>query len=272
MNCANALDQLHAYVDTELASSDALLVEAHLMECDACRSEFGALLAGVETVRGTQGVYEAPETSRQRVLDLMKRHQRRTSLWRWSIAAGVAALVLIAFGTFLPGRAARSVGLGEFAVESHLRYAKGTLPLDVKSEEPQVLAAWLSARLPFRLQLPNYPEPAGQTKKYVLEGTRLLQLNNEDVAYLAYQMKGRPISLLMTASPGMAPSGGEIYRSGGLAFHSTVYKGLRVITWTDKGLHYALVSEMATGGAESCMVCHGSEGDHIKVAPLRPRL
>jgi anti-sigma factor RsiW len=271
MTCAKALDQLHAYVDAELEPADTLSMEAHLMECDACRRDFEALLSGVEAVRGAHGVYEVPETSRQRVLELMAGHRRRTGLWRLGIAAAIAALLFGAFGV-VERRVSRQDGLEEFATESHLRYARGTLPLDLKSEEPSVVANWLSARMPFRLKLPNYPEPAGRTKKYVLEGTRLLQLSDQDIAYLAYRMKGRPISLLMTASARMAPSGGEIYRSGGLAFHSTKRKGLRIITWSDKGLNYALVSEMATGGAESCLVCHGNEADHQKVAPLRPRL
>jgi anti-sigma factor RsiW len=271
VTCANAIERLHAYVDAELPPADALSIEAHLMECAACRREFETLLAGVETVRGAHGVYDTPETSRVRTLKLVSSHYRRSRIWRLAAVAALAAFAIGAFET-VERRVSRNNGLGEFAAESHLRYARGTLPLDLKSEDPQILANWLSVRMPFRLKLPNYPEPAGKSKKYVLEGTRLLQLSDQDVAYLAYRMNGRPISLLMTASARLAPSGGDIYRSGGLAFHSTQHKGLRVITWTDKGLHYALVSEMATGGAESCMVCHGTEADHQKVEPLRPKL
>ncbi len=272
MNCAQALELLHAYVDAELVPSDALSVEVHLMECGTCRREFEALLAGVEAIRGVHGVYEPPESSLQPIVELIDSHRRRARLWRFGAIAAVLVLFLIGYRTVT--RIVSEVhGLGEFAAESHLRYAKGTLPLDVRSSDPQFVARWLSARMPFHLKLPNYPEPAGQTKRYVLEGTRLLQLSDEDVAYLAYRMNGRPISLLMTASTRMAQSSqGEIFRSGGLTFRSTQHKGLRVITWTDKALYYALVSEMATGGAESCMVCHGSEADHGKVAPLRPKL
>ncbi|HEY3840721.1 MAG TPA: zf-HC2 domain-containing protein [Bryobacteraceae bacterium] len=266
MNCYLAHLQIHAYLDGELAPGDALSFEAHLMDCAECRKEFEALLATVETVRGAQGVYEATERSRQRAAQLIATSRRGN----WRVGAIAAALAIGAFLTwFVHARPDRPDLLTEFAAESHLHYANGRLPLDIRSEEPKAVAAWLSARLPFRLNLPNYPEPPGSTKKYVLEGARLLQSGSDDVAYLAYRMDRRPISLLMTTSARIVPRGGEIYYSGGLAFHSKLYKGLRVITWSDKGLHYALVSELATGGAQSCMVCHGSEEEHQKFAPLR---
>jgi anti-sigma factor RsiW len=269
MNCNLAHLQVHAYLDSELAAPDAMAFEAHLMDCSACRKEFEALLATAETIRGAHGVYEPPETARARAAALIADHSRGT----WHIVAAAAALAAgVILAWMLHDRTPAPDPLTEFAAESHLHYAGGRLPLDIRSEEPKTVAAWLSSRLPFRLSLPNYPEPPGQAKKYVLEGARLLQAGPDDVAYLAYRMDQRPISLLMTTSARIVPKGGEVFYSGGLAFHSKLYKGLRVITWSDKGLHYALVSELATGGAQSCMVCHGSEGDHQKVAPLGRRL
>jgi anti-sigma factor RsiW len=122
------------------------------------------------------------------------------------------------------------------------------------------------------MTLPNYPEAPGQAKKYVLAGARLLQYDEDDVAYVAYRMRGRPISLLIASSARVSPGGGNVYRSGGLTFHSISRKGLQTITWEDRGLSYALVSDLRTVGAESCVVCHGGAGEDRKFAPLRPTL
>jgi anti-sigma factor RsiW len=270
MNCSSARLELHAYLDAELDAGAALAVEAHLMDCAGCRREFEALQATVETVRGAHGVYDAPESSRERAAGLVAGHQRSAYV-RFAAIAAAFAVAIVSFYALRPFFAPRDT-MTELAAESHLRYAKGNLPLDIRSNEPSVVAAWLSKRLPFRLTLPNYPEPPGKTKPYVLEGARLLQSGHDDVAYLAYQMANRPISLLITGSSRIAPSGGNIYYSGGLEFHTRMCNGLRVITWSDKGLNYALVSGLATEGAGSCIVCHGTKEDQRKWAPLNPRL
>jgi len=45
------------------------------------------------------------------------------------------------------------------------------------------------------LQLPNYQESSRQEKLYHLEGARLVALNNDYAAYVAYKMKQSPITL-----------------------------------------------------------------------------
>lgn len=271
MNCALAHLQLHPYLDGELAVADALCLEAHLIECDTCRREFEAVQVAVETVRGANSLYEPPEASRARVSELIASHHRRRMAVRIAAVAAILAAGLV-FARSVSERLASPDSLAELAVESHLRYARGILPLDIRSQEPQTVARWVSNRVPFQFTLPNYPAAPGETKKYVLAGARLLQLGHADVAYLAYSMDGRPISLLLTSSRSSVPSGGEVYYSGGLAFHTSLYKGRRVTTWSDKGLNYALVSELATAGAESCMVCHGSDAGHDRFPTLKPRL
>jgi len=181
--------------------------------------------------------------------------------------AGLAAACLLGI-LLIPSPSASE--FNEFAAGSHLRYAKGAMPLDVASSEPEVVSRWLSTRLPFHLQLPNYPEGRGEPKRYRLVGARLLQYRNRDVAFLAYEMDHRPISLLMTSDPVATPSNGTVYRSGALAFHFSDRKGLKLIAWTDRGLHYSLVSELGANGAESCMICHGGEGQRRVIEELKP--
>lgn len=71
-------------------------------------------------------------------------------------------------------------------------------------------------------------------------------------------METRPISLLVTSETQVMPAGGEVIPFGSLTFHQKAVSGLKVITWTDKGLTYALVSDLAVDGERSRLVCHGS--------------
>jgi anti-sigma factor RsiW len=89
-----------------------------------------------------------------------------------------------------------------------------------------------------------------------------------DVAYLAYSMNRRPISLLVTSASQVKPGGGQTFRTGGIEFHFSSERGLRLITWSDRGLSYALVSDPGVTGAESCVICHGSTADRKKIGTL----
>jgi anti-sigma factor RsiW len=161
-------------------------------------------------------------------------------------------------------------GYEQFAAQAHRDYARGAFPLDVASSQPQVVSDWLEPRVPFHLTLPNYPE--GGPKRYTLAGARLMQYRGEDVAYLAYEMDRKPISLLISSSSRVMPSGGETYQSGGLTFYFASEQGLRIITWRDRGLTYAQVSDLDVKGAESCVICHGAEGERRKFEGLGKRL
>lgn len=272
MNCEDVKDRLHHYLDGELIAQDALQLEAHLVECPACRKEYEALGSVVETVRAATPLYKAPEESYARAREVVKAHRNRVAMWRGAIAAAAALVIWFSFSSVHQPAASGRDAFADFGAESHLRYARGALPLDIRSEEPQVVALWLTNRLPFHLTLPNYPEQPGQSKRYSLVGARLLQYREDDVAYLAYRMEDKPISLLIAASSRVVPAGGDTYRAGGLTFHMTSHKGLRMITWVDKGLSYALVSDLDAVGAESCVICHGGAGETEKFAPLRPKL
>jgi hypothetical protein len=91
-------------------------------------------------------------------------------------------------------------------------------------------------------------------------------------AYVAYRMDDEPISLLVTSAATVVPAGGSVVRSGALTFHVEPVAGLKVISWTDNGLTYALASDVAVEASRSCLVCHGSAEERGKVErfPRRP--
>jgi anti-sigma factor RsiW len=131
------------------------------------------------------------------------------------------------------------------------------------------VADWFAGRVPFHLTLPDYPVGAGERKPYTLVGGRLVAFDGDYAAYVAYRMQDRPISLLVTSSAAARPAGGVEVTSGRLTFHLESVAGLKVITWVDHGLTYALVSDLREDGARSCLVCHGTEQERRKLEGLR---
>ena len=147
------------------------------------------------------------------------------------------------------------------AAETHLRRTRGQLPLEVETAAPQRISEWFGNKVNFSVKLPNYQESSGQEKLYTLEGARLVGYKDDYAAYVAYRMKERPISLVITSDSVAKPSGGEEIVARGLTFHYNAIHGLKVITWSDRGLTYALVSDLEERGQQSCIVCHQGTKD-----------
>jgi anti-sigma factor RsiW len=267
-SCDEIRPQIQFYVDDELPPPEVLEVEKHLVDCASCRSEYQRQSTVVDLVRGAKPLYETSERSLRQVKALVNRHEARSG-WRAPAAAAVLVGVLSLTALyFLRVRPEQAGEFAAFAADTHLEFARRAVPLDLSSSDPAEVSGWLQTRLPFHLQLPDYPAEPGQPKPYRLAGAKLLLFSNEQAGYLAYEMDGKPISLLLASAPKAAPSGGEVYRSGKLEFHFSYHKGLKVISWTDKGLHYALVTAVAAQGAESCVICHGSAAQREMIKGL----
>lgn len=251
--CQGQTERLHRYLDAELSPAEAIEFEKHVMECDACRTAYQNVRAVSDLVRGARPLYVAPASSYQRSRELIGAAGSRRGRLRWLL--GAAGAVAAAAALALLGHAPE-VPFAEFASAAHLRFAGRGARAGIVSQDPQAVTGWLSPRLDFPLRLPDYPSAAGG-KPYCLTGAGVLDYRGRKAAMIAYEMSGKPITLLMTSSPAAAPAGGEIYRSGKLVFHFYERQGLHVISWTDRGTHYALVSELGGRGADSCAVCHG---------------
>lgn len=269
------------YLDGELVGEDRADFEAHVRECASCRESLEREREVVRAIRHSLPLYEAPKELRDRV-DRLTREQRpapeaprgRLGLsfgHPLVLAASLAAFVLAATALLRESELGRKEGLarpaGAFAalaVDTHLRHERDQLPLEVRSETPAEVSRFFEGRVPFHFTLPDYPVTPGETKLYHLEGGRLVAFGGDYAAYVAYRMEDRPISLLVTSAERVRPEGGELVVSGGLTFHIESVAGLKVITWTDKGLTYALASDLAVTGNRSCMVCHGSAAERGK--------
>jgi anti-sigma factor RsiW len=284
------------HLDDELRGDDLLAFQAHIEICDGCRGVLARERRFLNEVRGVAPIYRASEQLRERAIEALgenqpaatappglRRRVRRMLLgdeygmgWpscRQTLAVAAAVLLTaLGFAFFMSMRtepAKPPSGLARMAVDTHLRHQRGQLPFEITSESPQEISDWFAGKVPFGVKLPNYQEASGQEKLYRLEGARLVAFRNDYAAYVAYEMKNRPISLVMTSNHVAEPSGGEEIVSHGITFHYDSIEGLKVITWSDRGLTYALVSDLEERGQESCMVCHAGTKDRNFLEKLR---
>jgi len=292
--CTTARAHLALYLDDELRNGERDEFLRHIAECFACRDmlarerEFLTEIRGshresapaslrerVEAILGEPSEpLLAPPVLRQRVGRILGRVPTDARRRRH---AAVAALVAVTFvgamaWYLVPVRrvARSSSAFAKMAVDVHQRHVRGELPLEIGSQSPSEVSAWFAGKVRFGLSLPNYQETSGQDRLYYLLGARLVGFENDYAAYIAYRMGDRPISLVVTSDSVALPSGGQEIMSRGLTFHFEVRNGLKVITWTDRGLTYALVSDLEERGQQSCVVCHEGTQDRDFFETLRP--
>jgi anti-sigma factor RsiW len=280
-NCDDIRGRLTLYLDNELQGDERAKVEAHLTECESCAAVFNRELNFLNTIRESGPLHVASPELRNRVERILKvspREQtRRGFRFQWLVATAAGLLVLLLpllVWRFVrqpePAPVAKVCSFALIAVDTHLRHMRGQLPLETESASPQEISAWFANKVNFSVKLPNYQESSGQEKLYTLEGARLVNYEEQYAAYVAYRMADRPISLVITSDSTATPSGGEEIASKGLKFHYNAIDGLKVITWSDRGLTYALVSDLEERGQQSCIVCHAGTKDQDFIEPLKP--
>lgn len=297
ISCEEILARINLYLDDELRDGEQAIVESHIEGCKSCRDALGNQRHLVEEVRQLRPLYESSPELRARVENILNdapapyaappllRRRIQKSLWqsgadRRSLQKVTALVVLVLFvvlavvwqiGLRKDHRLNMPSDFAMMAVDTHNRHRRGMLPLEILTGSPEAISQWFAGKVSFGLTLPNYQESSGQEKLYTLEGARLVGFKNDYAAYVAYEMNERPISLVVTSYEVAQPSGGEEISSKGLTFHYDSVDGLKVITWSDRGLTYALVSDLAERGQQSCMVCHIGTKDRNFLEDLKPK-
>jgi anti-sigma factor RsiW len=169
----------------------------------------------------------------------------------------VTALIL----AFVPSamRQVRAANYVKTAVATHRSYLDGNLVLGIRSDSPERVTSWFTGKVPFQFRL---PQSTPGIPAYQLSGASLVSYQGSPAALVIYEKQKERISLLVASSQSAVVAGGEEVRSGALMFHYRTDQGFKVVTWSNHGLTYALVSAVAGSARESCMVCHQSMADH----------
>lgn len=298
-NCKQIKEQIALYLDNELQGEEKTEVKLHLQKCSMCYQAYEQMKGLLNQISQAKPLYPTPKKLHQsiekllednptpyqaslklqkRVLDILEPKGVLVKSYSKKVLVALAATLIIIVGSisYLIGYQSPVLDKpSEFAlmgVDTHLRHQKGQLPLEINSNSTEEVSNWFTNKLSFGLKLPNYQESSGQEKLYQLEGARLVGFKKDYAAYISYQMQNRPITLVVTTSSVALPSGGEKIISKGLAFHYSVIDGLKVISWADKGLTYALVSDLAERGQQSCIVCHSGTADKDFINDLKIKL
>jgi anti-sigma factor RsiW len=274
--CDNYSMAVQLYLDNELVAGAREVFLTHIDECAHCREQLESEQRLSELLHRAHPLYSASEELRARVDNAVAHHgNRRFELRKRvisffsrpvvdlrTVAAGFAAIALVlAFVPFMLQRV-RAADYVDTAVSSHRSYLEGKLPLQVSSDSPGEIAAWFAGRVPFHFQLPASQLGANVDPAFRLSGGRVVSFRGGHAAMVTYHSQAEDISLLVASSKSAAAAEGDALRSNGLVFYFTSKGGFNIVTWTNHGLTYALVSALHGSAQHSCLVCHENFADH----------
>jgi len=257
-----------------------------MTSCADCRTALDAEQALSSLLHRSRPLYSAPPVLRSRVsaaqmqysasksaqvgicLGALHELQRVLidSVRRFS-SIRVLALVILVLGllfAFVSNvvHQVRATSYVEAAVATHRSYLDGNRPLALRTSSPELVAAWFTDKVPFHFRLPNARSSPSGTSSYRFAGASLVNYRGDPAALVIYEKESQTISLLVASSKSAVVAGGDEVRFGTLTFHYRTDDGLKVITWSNHGLSYALVSNISGSARESCLVCHQNMADH----------
>src|SRR5216684_3086280 len=230
-----------APVETE--SKDARL---HLEQCAACRQFFAAEKSLSALLRKHAPREAASSTLREQVLSRIAEEQQKAKRpIRWSFLRRRSAILLFAVfllsgllvaSLWLRSRHTQeSEQLASILVDDHARYQSATT--EVTSSEPEVINVWFRDRVRFSVQPPRLPDSS-------LVGGRLCNLRGHPAALVVYRKPQNMISLFVLDGSDI-----ELPREHLIALEErpcfvATERGYNVVMWKQRGLLYALVSDI----------------------------
>lgn len=253
--CAETRRWIDCWVDGELDPSAALLVDAHVSRCPACRGEADTIR---ELKRAMAGMREAscPTALRNRIcaaLDELdegeqqaqanvkrRRHGVTFALTGAALASLVLARGIHARGDAVPheGNGPAMAGVLPMVEDVAQRHARD-LPAEVAASDPAQVAQWFRGKLDIPVRPVMF---RGMPARLV--GARISNVGNQMAAALYYDVSGRRVTVFMFDSALMPRDNVEPAMVDGRPVYVGSSHGYTVTLTEQQGVGYAIATDM----------------------------
>ena len=206
MNCEEVRAQLHLYLDAALDDDSRNEIEEHLHACSACHRLYAQQISLHAHLKSHAPDFDAPEDLQRRIMsrvsaaaeeepdEASKIAKPKPNRWfnAWGLVAICCLVVTLALGWLIHAREMEVEEFKDEAVAAHQRSLLVDHLVDVRTSDPDHLAAWFDAYLPFRVTIKDLA-PQG----FKLVGGRLEYLYAQLTAAAVYQANQHVINVLM---------------------------------------------------------------------------
>lgn len=235
MDCQQARNLLHGYLDGELDLLHSVEMEQHLNDCRVCKSAYEQHQALRKVIGGGSLYYRAPADLRKRVRS--EPHRANPSRFSLnprlqsilSLATAAVLLVMVTWGIGRNWRSDPTDTAVDQVVASHVRSLLVDHIADVASSDRHQVKPWFNGKLDYSPEV-NDLAPQG----FPLIGGRLDYVNHRPVAAMVYGRRKHVINLFCW------PTTGE----HSAAFQQLERQGYHLLHWNTSGLEFWAMSDL----------------------------
>ena len=229
--------QLDAYLDGELAATDARELEAHVAQCAECARFRDGRLALRAAIAAQVPAFQTSDVLRQRVRAALRTSARPSRFtfqtwWRPRPLALAAAFVVVALGSWsLAWQRAAGAALADDVLSSHIRSLMPGHLTDVVSSDQHTVKPWFNGKLDYSPPVHDFA-----AQGFPLVGGRLDYLDGRTVAVLTYGRRQHFINVFLwprARGPSGTPNGRD-------------RQGYHLRHWTTSDYAYWVVSDLGT--------------------------
>lgn len=248
MDCGEARKIIYTSDGIQAPSSDVAAAREHIISCPKCVEFFEKEEGLKERLKRGAPKEKATASFREQILSILADQgsppKIRVSLpsGRFIVKAslsflGVVLVLLSIMFIYQSLSNKESLSLASRLAEDHLRNIPEAV--QISSSDPRTIEDWFRDKVDFAVLVPELVNAK-------LIGGRLCHLDNKRIALLFYEKEGKPISLFMMDEAyldGYSQDRVEILRN---KLHNDTQRGCNLIFWRQRGILYALVSDINT--------------------------
>jgi anti-sigma factor RsiW len=225
-------DQLAAFIDGELSSSESHEIQLHLADCHPCALRvLSATQLKAATARAAQRFSAPPEALARLAAQLRPQEQKKTAriypfrsiAWTALAASLVLAVSLIGWRQMHQANV-----LSAELLDQHLATLSSGAAPEVISTDRHTVKPWFQGKLPFSFNLPDVL-PADTT----LKGGNLTYLNGQPAALLLFTVHKHEVSIFLTQRSGSPIASALPGVRSGFTLHSATTPDLRIVAVSD---------------------------------------
>jgi hypothetical protein len=138
----------------------------------------------------------------------------------------------------------------------------------LRTASPAEARAWGRARTGVDVNLPA-ARPAEDDGRFALHAIAAVQHRGKPALAVWYEVDGRPVTLAV-AHAADVPDGAPAWTLAGKSVRSRRESGHGLLSWTNSGQSYVLVSDLPGDGRRACFVCHTQPARRSVIDRLAP--
>lgn len=234
MKCKEARKITYISEYPEVISQETVEAKRHLRECHDCKKFFEQERIFSALLKERLKRDEVPHELRQRLLKPMPKQKRYSRLVYKLIS--LAAVLMLFVGGYIYKLHSDAESMVREIINDHINFLSYS-GIQISSSDPIAIQNWFKGRIDFGVVLPELSA--------TLKGARLCLLKEKRLGLVFYEQRDSQLSLfIMTElNPERLWSGKEVIIKG-KKVHIVEEKGFNVLLWLERGITYALVSDL----------------------------